>query len=574
MLSIILQGLRALWSLVRGYRLRMACVLTVTFIAGLTEFVGLSLLLPVIALAIGEPVGIDGPLGRQFQELSASSWGLTVAAAVMAAVMLMKGVFTILLVYLQTRLSTDLRMRWADQIFSSALHAPLASLSTNRVGEWVESVSSETQKAGNAVGTLLEITQRLMLAGILVVGLLLANWMLTLSILAVTFIILGILRVFGLFQSIERGKKLVEYSRGVANISAETMANIRQIKVLDAYARVTGDLREMLLKFSRTRVSFEVANQYPPMAIEVGLTLFILGGLVVYHQIDPDQLRSSLPFLVMFVAMGQRLVRAIGGVSSLLMKLNVGLANIQYVHSRITEQVSQEQLDVGKPIPSNVGSIRLQDVSFAWPGSDNVLLGVNMEFRHGLITAITGTSGSGKSTIAAMLTGLLQPDTGSVLIDDAPLSQYSLRSIRRGAGYVTQEVELFYGSIAENIRMGRPDATDVMVRVAARLAHADTFIEMTQNGYDTLVGERGATLSGGQRQRISLARVLLGPRFIYIFDEATSALDEETQQFINEMMCDLAKNSIVVLIAHRPSALAVANIIYQVEGGMVIQSSP
>lgn len=571
----IIEGLRALWPLVEGYRLRMATVLVVMLFAGVFEFVGLSMLLPLLAIAIDEPIAMTGAVGEWFKALAELSWGFTATAGIMLIAVVLKSCLTIYLAYANTSLSVDLRTKWAERIFLSGLYTPLAVLSNQRVGELVESVSSETQKAGNAVGSFLQSVQQLLLAAILITGLFISSPWLTLCVLLLSFSVLGILRFFRVFESIQRGKRMLNFSRAVSNISAETMANVRQIKVLNAYSQRLHDLKESLRRYAKTRVAFKVSNQIPPAAVEVGIMFAALVGLVIAYQMSPGMLRESLPLLAMFAAMAGRLVNTIGRLSNQTMKLNVGMANIQYVGRRIEQESTAEQLDQGDDLVEIANSAQLSNVDFSWPGRVQVLRGVNMEFLRGEVTAIAGASGRGKSTIAALLTGLLQPDNGSVLFDGVPLDQYNLRSIRRGTGYVTQETELFHGSIAENIRMGWPDATDEMVRDAARAAHASDFIEQMPERYDTIIGERGATLSGGQRQRISLARALLGERHIYIFDEATSALDEQTQLLVQETIHSVSKKAIVIVIAHRPSAIECVDRVYYIDkDGTVAKKDP
>ncbi|MDH4319716.1 MAG: ABC transporter ATP-binding protein/permease, partial [Desulfobulbaceae bacterium] len=309
----------------------------------------------------------------------------------------------------------------------------------------------------------------------------------------------------------------------------------------------------------------ETASQIPTAAIEMTIVTLAVVGLALAYQWNPAGLRAAVPTLALFVVVSNRLVSTFGSLSNQTMKLNVGVANIGYVAQRLAAEARTESLDAGRVFPGVNTGIILDQIDFAWPGGAPVLRLASMEFRRGEVTAIIGSSGRGKSTVAAILCGLLLPDAGSLSVDGEPLTRYSLRSLRRSIGYVTQEVELFHGTIAYNVRMGRPDATDEEVVAACRAAHAEAFIAAMPDGYDTFVGERGATLSGGQRQRIAIARTLLGRRSIYIFDEATSALDEETQALIQQTVAEIRRDAVVVVIAHRPSAIRGADRVYRLE---------
>jgi ATP-binding cassette subfamily B protein len=305
------------------------------------------------------------------------------------------------------------------------------------------------------------------------------------------------------------------------------------------------------------------------------IVVLAVAGLAAGHHWAPEALRTALPTLALFVVVANRLVSTIGSLSNQTMKLNVGLANVGYVVERLGSETQAESLDAGEPFLAVKSALELDRVTFSWPGGMPVLVEASMSFPCGQVTAIIGASGRGKSTVAAMLCGLLLPDAGVVRADGAHLSRFKLRSVRRSVGYVTQEVELFHGTVADNVRMGRSEATQEEVTAACRLAYADDFIAALPMGYQTLIGERGASLSGGQRQRLALARALIGQRSIYIFDEATSALDEETQSKVQETINALRQNAAVIVIAHRPSAIRHADRVYRLEAnGSAMLLSP
>jgi ABC-type multidrug transport system fused ATPase/permease subunit len=570
------RSLRVLWPLLAGYRWRAAGILALMFVAGLTEFVGLSMLVPLIGAAMGDLPEGSGLVGRVAAWIGGTRFGMLPAAGLMVAAMLVKNVLSVITVRRRMRLALELRNRWAERIFDGALRAPLATLSRQRTGELVEAVSSETQKAGNAVATLLEVLRRLILAAILLAGLLVTAPLLTLAVGTVIALTLLVLRGLRIFRSIDDGKAMLEHSREVANITAETMAHVRQIKLLDAYAERRKTLLDGLKNFARVRIRFETASQIPAAAIEMAIVVLAVGGLALGQLWAPDALRTALPMLALFVVVANRLVSTIGSLSNQTMKLNVGLANVGYVAQRLAREERGESLDSGEVFPGVSSCLELDRVRFAWPGGTPVLAGVSMRFPRGEVTAIIGASGRGKSTIAALLCGLLSPDGGAMLVDGSPLSRFTLRSVRQSIGYVTQEVELFHGTVEDNVRMGHPEATHDEVVLACRLAHAHDFISALPIGYRTEIGERGASLSGGQRQRLALARALLGRRSVYVFDEATSALDEETQSQIQETIDVLRKDAVVVVIAHRASAIRQADRVYRLEpgGGARLLSSP
>ena len=222
-------------------------------------------------------------------------------------------------------------------------------------------------------------------------------------------------------------------------------------------------------------------------------------------------------------------------------------------------------------VPS-VGHIKFEDVHYAYDAGDRpALRGVSLELPAGQKTALVGPSGAGKSTMVHLLLRFIEPDAGSIQIDGKPLNQIDPESWRHMVAWVPQTPYLFQASVADNIRMAKPDAGMKAVIEAARLAHADDFIRQMARGYDTQIGERGARLSGGQAQRLALARAFLKDSPLLILDEATSSLDPEHEALLLQSMEHLEQERTVVTIAHRLSTVMGADWIYVIAGGQVVE---
>ena len=219
------------------------------------------------------------------------------------------------------------------------------------------------------------------------------------------------------------------------------------------------------------------------------------------------------------------------------------------------------------------GELELRNVSFRY-GSRQVLDGVNLKVKQGEMVGLVGHSGSGKSTLVNLLCRFYDVSDGEVLADGIDIRQIEMASYRRNIGLVLQEPYLFFGTIAENIAYGRPDATREEIIAAARLAHAHEFILRLQHGYDSLVGERGQSLSGGERQRISIARALLIDPKILILDEATSSVDSQTEKEIQKALDNLVQGRTTIAIAHRLSTLRKADRIVVMDRGKVVEEGP
>lgn len=225
-------------------------------------------------------------------------------------------------------------------------------------------------------------------------------------------------------------------------------------------------------------------------------------------------------------------------------------------------ETAQAETPAGQKTTTGIqhaNAVEIRSIRFSYTGEEDVLRHFSLEVKKGECVAITGASGCGKTTLSKLLLGLYPLGEGDIRVNGMSMRESDLADLRRQIAYVPQEPYLFQGSIAENIRMGRPDATEKEIREAAMQAHAHDFIMEFPEGYDTTVGERGNNLSGGQRQRIAIARAILNDTSIILLDEATSALDNESEQAVNEALRNLQGQKTILMIAHRPSTIELAD---------------
>jgi ATP-binding cassette subfamily B multidrug efflux pump len=229
-----------------------------------------------------------------------------------------------------------------------------------------------------------------------------------------------------------------------------------------------------------------------------------------------------------------------------------------------------------KPLTVSRGEIRFDDVSFGYGRESGVLHDLDLTIHPGERVGLVGPSGAGKSTLVNLLLRFFEPEQGRILIDGQDIAQVTQESLRAQIAMVTQDTSLLHRSIRENIRYGKPEATDAEIEAVARQAHADEFIAELEDwkgrrGYDAQVGERGVKLSGGQRQRVALARVILKDAPILILDEATSALDSEAEAAIQEQLEGLMTGKTVIAIAHRLSTIARMDRLIILDHGRVVE---
>jgi len=217
------------------------------------------------------------------------------------------------------------------------------------------------------------------------------------------------------------------------------------------------------------------------------------------------------------------------------------------------------------------GDVQFEDITFAYPGRNPTLSHLSIHIPSGKTIGIVGATGSGKSTLVKLLLRFYNIQTGRILIDGIDIRELNLFDLRRCIGWVSQDVFLFHGTVAENIRYGSFDATHEQIIQAAKLAEAHDFIEQLPQDYDTIVGERGQKLSGGQRQRLAIARAILKDPPILILDEATSVVDNETEAAIQKSLAVITKGRTTIAIAHRLSTIRHADCIYVMENGQIVE---
>ncbi|HTD96449.1 MAG TPA: ATP-binding cassette domain-containing protein, partial [Edaphobacter sp.] len=277
------------------------------------------------------------------------------------------------------------------------------------------------------------------------------------------------------------------------------------------------------------------------------------GGYVTYVMF----LAFMVAPIVQLVAIGTQLTEALAGLD------------------RTTEILSEHEEDSEPTRTHNLatihGDIAFQDVVFAYEEGKPVLHGISFDSKPGTVTALVGSSGSGKSTIISLICGFHTATSGKILVDGVDLATIRLSSYRQQLGVVLQETFLFDGTIRENILFSRPEATEEQLMEACRIARVDEFAERFAEAYNTIVGERGVKLSGGQRQRISIARAILADPRILILDEATSSLDSESEAMIQNGLSYLMQGRTTFVIAHRLSTIRRADQILVVEQGLIAE---
>lgn len=295
----------------------------------------------------------------------------------------------------------------------------------------------------------------------------------------------------------------------------------------------------------------------------------ILGGKLIIDRNLTNIGELSLFFALLVGALDP--VRKLANVSN---RFQQGASGADRVYELLASDMEPRYGAKGTTLPPLAKSMEFRNVSFQYVPGKPVLDGINLTIRHGEVVAIIGRTGCGKTTLVSLLPRFFEPTGGEILIDGTNLRDVTLRSLRRQIAYVPQETVLFADTVATNIALGsaegdRKRVPQETIEAAARQAHADAFIRQLPRGYETVLGEHGASISGGERQRLALARAITRDPAILILDEATSALDEETQALVQDTLRTFVKGRTTLLIAHRLSTLSIADRIVVMEAGRI-----
>lgn len=396
-----------------------------------------------------------------------------------------------------------------------------------------------------------------------------SSWLLTL----LAFVPIPII-VWGSIRYQKRLEPLYAQVReAVGELSATLSANLSGIQTIKAF---TAEARESA-RLGRVSQEYREVNQnaikyssaFVPLIRMVILSGFtctlVLGGWMVLNG------RMEVGIYSVLVFMTQRLLWPLTRLGETLDLYQRAMASTHRIMDLLAVRPKMQEGALALPV-SATGHIELKDVDFAYANGVPVLRGVNLDIPAGETHAIVGATGAGKSTLIRLLLRFHDVTAGEVRIDGVNVRDLTYAGLRGAFGYVSQDVFLFHGSVRENIRYGRPEATDAEIEEAARAAEAHDFIAAMPEGYDTVVGERGQKLSGGQRQRLSLARAILRDPLILLLDEATSAVDNETEAAIQRSLARVTKDRTSVVIAHRLSTVRDAHRVWVMDAGQVAES--
>jgi ABC-type multidrug transport system fused ATPase/permease subunit len=464
------------------------------------------------------------------------------------------------------RLISQLRAKVQRHILS----LPTSFFDNTKSGALVSRIMTDVEGVRNLVGTgLVQLIGGSLTAIVSLVFLILINpWMTLMVLVPVAIFAVVAMRAFAKIRPIFR-------TRGVINAEVtgrltETLNGVRVIKGFNAEQQEAKSFENGVdrlfqnVKQSLTATSL-ITNSSTFLLGLASVGIMGIGGyLIIEKQMTVGDFLAFTIFLGFMIAP----IVQMSNIGSQFTEAFAGLDRTEEIMRMQSEDDPAERtLELGEI----KGDIRFEQVSFAYEAGKEVVHNISFDALAGTVTALVGTSGSGKSTIAGLAATFLSPQSGKVTLDGIDLSKVRLSSYRQLLGVVLQDDFLFEGTIRENIHFPRPEATEAQIQAAAKAAYVHEFTDRFELGLETVIGERGVKLSGGQRQRIAIARAILADPRIIILDEATSNLDNESEAMIQKSLAELMKGRTTFVIAHRLSTIRSADQILVIEGGHIAE---
>ncbi|WP_288370863.1 ABC transporter ATP-binding protein [uncultured Algoriphagus sp.] len=457
-----------------------------------------------------------------------------------------------------------------SQVQSHIIKLPIRFFDNTKTGELVSRIMSDVEGVRNLVGTgFAQMIGGILTAVISLILLISISPMMTLYVL-VPVIVFGVvsLKAFGKIRPIfrERGK----INAQVTGRLTETLGGIRVIKGFNAEEQEIKTFQKGVdelfqnVKSSLTATSFVTSAGTLLLGLASAGIMGIGGWMIMEGQMTFGDFLAFTLYLGFMIA-------PIVQMSNIGSQLTEAFAGLDRTEEIMNAPLESDDKKRKIELHDFKGDILFDKVSFSYEEGKEVVKEISFEVPAGSVTALVGTSGSGKTTIAGLAASFLNPDSGQISLDGNDLGEVTLESYRSRLGVVLQDDFLFEGTIRENILFPRPDATEDQLQQAVHAAHVQEFTDRFEDGLDTLIGERGVKLSGGQRQRIAIARAILADPKILILDEATSNLDTESETLIQASLKELMKGRTTFVIAHRLSTIRQADQILVIEQGEIVE---
>lgn len=469
-----------------------------------------------------------------------------------------------------SKIGNNIVARYQRRLYDHLMTLSVGHFAEARSAHLAAQISQNVNGIRDVLNLTVTSTARDLLTLVSLIGVMVGkDWVLSLIVFAVAPPLLFALRyVSKRLRAATRDS--VEVNSRVLGAMQETIQGIAVVKAFTMESELSSKVSRIInTAEARANRIARLSERTSPLTetfagLAISSVLAYAAFRTIYYNVPPGAFFAFVTALLMAYDPARRLAK-------LQVQIDRAVVNAQMIYTLLDLQPAQREKPGAQDLVVTEARVELKNVEFAYATGSPILRGIDLVAEGGKTTALVGPSGAGKSTIINLIPRFYDPSAGQILIDGQDIAAVKKASLRRQLAYVSQQPYLFEGTIRDNIRYGRPEATDAEVEEAARLAHAHDFILAQPFGYDTPVGENGVTLSGGQRQRLSIARALVRNAPILLLDEATSALDNESEAAVQKALDTAMRGRTVIVIAHRLSTVVKADKIVVMSEGQVIE---
>ncbi len=468
---------------------------------------------------------------------------------------------------IRTGVLRDLR----NQLYDKILYLPIGFFTNERKGDIMTRMTSDVKEVeGSVISSLEMIMKNPIMILIYFLVLVTMSWQLTLFVLILLPVGAGLIGKIG--KSLKkRSTKGQEQTSELLSQIEETLGGLRIVKAFNAeetiYERFSGKNNQLRHTLYRINRRFNLAHPVSEFLGTVIIAILLwFGGYLILNGSSSLQAAEFIYYLIIFYS----IINPAKELSRASYNIQKGLASLERIDKILNAENNIKDPKQPKPLPKNIEKISFSNISFRY-ATDWVLKDVDLTVSKGQTVAVVGQSGSGKSTLLDLLPRFYDVNKGEITLNDINIKNIQTKELRSLMGNVNQEAILFNDTFYNNITFGTNNATQEQVEEAAKIANAHDFIMATEEGYETMIGDRGSKLSGGQRQRISIARAILKNPPILILDEATSALDTESEHMVQQALDNLMQNRTTLVVAHRLSTIKKADLICVLHEGKIVE---
>lgn len=551
--------------LLAPYRMALFGLLALVVLSAAAEAGGLVLLSAFLSAIAPGTITVGGGALRGLYEFAQES--PTRSLVILSGVYVAKSLIALSANYASFSIGLRMADDWRGRLLHGYLTAPLQRL-TRQQGSMLQMVLEEPSLVGAGLAAAGFLAQNTLSVASVYAALLFLSPVLTFGLTVMALVATGVVLILSRYaQSLSTRRSLV-INEGYAYIT-EMLSALKQLRLFNLEEEAQRRADAHLVAVRRLTRDSSVIASSPRLLIEI---TFLIGLALMLGVLAPRTSGGvAMSQVGLVVAAAFRLLPSLSASAGTWVQMQQAWPGIGRIGAELAELKPAPSVERSKgACPAAFGErIRAEDVSFSYPGREQVLRGIDLDIAFGDFVGIVGASGAGKSTLIDLLCAFYPPTAGRIIVDGVDLQQIDPGLWRRKLGVVAQDTFLFSGTIRENLLLLRPDADSASVQRIVALVGADTLIASLPEGYETRVGERGLKLSGGQRQRLALARVLLRQPEILIMDEATSALDIGSDELLQERLQTLRGTMTTVVVAHRLTAVRRADRIYVMSDGQI-----